>query len=130
MEEGIIIPVLGILCAIALPIILVILSVYWTVTSKHKEKMAMIERGIDPNENDPERKPNRYGSLRNGLLMIGLAIGTIAGIFLARTMREEYEMFLIIVAMIVVCGGIAFTSYFFISKKLMEQEEKNSIDRL
>ena len=31
--------------------------------------------------------------------------------------------------MIVVCGGIAFTSYFFISKKLMEQEEKNSIDR-
>ena len=40
MEEGIIIPVLGILCAIALPLILVILSVYWTVTSKHKEKMA------------------------------------------------------------------------------------------
>ena len=129
MDENIIIPVLGILCAIALPLILVILSVYWTVTSKHKEKMAMIERGIDPNENDPERKPNRYSSLRNGLLMIGLAIGTIAGIFLARTMKEEYEMFLIIVAMIVVCGGIAFTSYFFISKKLMEQEEKNSIDR-
>ena len=117
MDEEIIIPVLAILCAIALPLILVILSVYWTVTSKHKEKMAMIERGIDPNENDPERKPNRYGSLRNGLLMIGLAIGTIAGIFLARTMKEEYEMFLIIVAMIVVCGGIAFTSYFFISKK-------------
>ena len=129
MEEGIIIPVLGILCAIALPLILVILSVYWTVTSKHKEKMAMIERGIAPDENASDRQPNRYGSLRNGLLMIGLAIGTIAGIFLARTMREEYEMFLIIVAMIVVCGGIAFTSYFFISKKLMEQEEKTSIDR-
>ena len=129
MEEGIIIPVLGILCAIALPLILVILSVYWTVTSKHKEKMAMIERGIAPDENASDRQPNRYGSLRNGLLMIGLAIGTIAGIFLARTMREEYEMFLIIVAMIVVCGGIAFTSYFFISKKMMEQEEKNSIDR-
>ena len=129
MDENIIIPVLGILCAIALPLILVILSVYWTVTSKHKEKMAMIERGIAPDENASDRQPNRYGSLRNGLLMIGLAIGTIAGIFLARTMREEYEMFLIIVAMIVVCGGIAFTSYFFISKKMMEQEEKNSIDR-
>lgn len=129
MEEEIIIPVLGILCAIALPLILVILAVYWTVTSKHKEKMAMIERGIAPDENAPELKPNRYSSLRNGLLMIGLAIGTIAGIFLARTMNEDYEMFLIIVAMIVVCGGIAFTSYFFISKKLMEQEEKNSIDR-
>ena len=129
MEEGIIIPVLGILCAIALPLILVILSVYWTVTSKHKEKMAMIERGIAPDENASDRQPNRYGSLRDGLLMIGLAIGTIAGIFLARTMNEDYEMFLIIVAMIVVCGGIAFTSYFFISKKLMEQEEKNSIDR-
>ncbi len=129
MDEEIIIPVLGILCAIALPLILVILSVYWTVTSKHKEKMAMIERGIAPDENASDRQPNRYGSLRNGLLMIGLAIGTIAGIFLARTMKEEYEMFLIIVAMIVVCGGIAFTSYFFISKKLMEQEEKNSIDR-
>lgn len=129
MDEEIIIPVLAILSAIALPLILVILSVYWTVTSKHKEKMAMIERGIAPDENASDRQPNRYGSLRNGLLMIGLAIGTIAGIFLARTMREEYEMFLIIVAMIVVCGGIAFTSYFFISKKLMEQEEKNSIDR-
>lgn len=129
MDEEIIIPVLAILCAIALPLILVILSVYWTVTSKHKEKMAMIERGIAPDENASDRQPNRYSSLRNGLLMIGLAIGTIAGIFLARTMKEEYEMFLIIVAMIVVCGGIAFTSYFFISKKLMEQEEKNSIDR-
>ena len=129
MDENIIIPVLAILCAIALPLILVILSVYWTVTSKHKEKMAMIERGIAPDENASDRQPNRYGSLRNGLLMIGLAIGTIAGIFLARTMKEEYEMFLIIVAMIVVCGGIAFTSYFFISKKMMEQEEKNSIDR-
>ena len=129
MDENIIIPVLAILCGIALPLILVILSVYWTVTSKHKEKMAMIERGIAPDENASDRQPNRYGSLRNGLLMIGLAIGTIAGIFLARTMREEYEMFLIIVAMIVVCGGIAFTSYFFISKKMMEQEEKNSIDR-
>ena len=77
MEEGIIIPVLAILCAIALPLILVILSVYWTVTSKHKEKMAMIERGIAPDENASDRQPNRYGSLRNGLLMIGLAIGTI-----------------------------------------------------
>ena len=50
MDEEIIIPVLAILCAIALPLILVILSVYWTVTSKHKEKMAMIERGIAPDE--------------------------------------------------------------------------------
>ena len=64
MDEEIIIPVLGILCAIALPLILVILSVYWTVTSKHKEKMAMIERGIAPDENASDRQPNRYGSLR------------------------------------------------------------------
>ncbi len=125
MDE-VLIPVLGILGAVVLPIAAVAWVVYWMVIGRHRERMAMIERGLSPDEGGSNQRPSRYGSLRTGLLMAGLAIGTVAGIFLARLMAEDYEKFLLIVSLIAICGGGALVSYFFISKKLMDKEAEDA----
>ena len=61
------IPILGVICAVGMPVLLGIIASYMTIKSKHEEKMAMIEKGIVLEEAmRPERRPNRYNTLRNG----------------------------------------------------------------
>ena len=81
MEDGMLIATLGIICTIGLPIVMTIFICYWVLTGKHKERMAMIERGIVPEEAQRQKaNPNRYIALRNGILMISLALGALIGI--------------------------------------------------
>ena len=55
------IPILGVICAVGMPVLLGIIASYMTIKSKHEEKMAMIEKGIVLEEAmRPERRPNRY----------------------------------------------------------------------
>ena len=50
------IPILGVICAVGMPVLLGIIASYMTIKSKHEEKMAMIEkrncvgRGYAPRE--------------------------------------------------------------------------------
>ena len=75
------IPILGVICAVGMPVLLGIIASYMTIKSKHEEKMAMIEKGIVLEEAmRPERRPNRYNTLRNGIFMIGLSLGEIIGL--------------------------------------------------
>ena len=39
------IPILGVICAVGMPVLLGIIASYMTIKSKHEEKMAMIEKG-------------------------------------------------------------------------------------
>ena len=75
--ESWLIPLVAIVCAVGLPVVLLIVLVVRTTRTKHEERMAMIEKGIVLEE--PERKANKFNALRNGLLMIGLALGAISG---------------------------------------------------
>ena len=40
------IPILGVICAVGMPVLLGIIASYMTIKSKHEEKMAMIEKGM------------------------------------------------------------------------------------
>ena len=78
------IPILGVICAVGMPVLLGIIASYMTIKSKHEEKMAMIEKGIVLEEAmRPERRPNRYNTLRNGIFMIGLSLGSFYNLFLS-----------------------------------------------
>ena len=102
------IPILGVICAVGMPVLLGIIASYMTIKSKHEEKMAMIEKGIVLEEAmRPERRPNRYNTLRNGIFMIGLSLGVIV---------------LLVPAITIMFGGVAFIIYFFLSRSLMEKE--------
>lgn len=122
--EGLWIPILGIICAIGMPVLLAIIASYMSIKSKHEEKMAMIEKGIVLEEAArPERKPNRYSTLRNGIFMMGLALGVIIGMFVDASYSYNNDWFFLLVpAITVMCGGLSFIIYFFLSRYLMEKE--------
>ncbi|RYE28783.1 MAG: hypothetical protein EOP48_33165, partial [Sphingobacteriales bacterium] len=72
MEPGIVFIMLF-LCATAM--------VFGIRYLSNKEKMAMIERGIDPRlGNASQSAPKPFLSLKFGLLMVGLGLGIIAAL--------------------------------------------------
>ena len=92
------IPILGVICAVGMPVLLGIIASYMTIKSKHEEKMAMIEKGIVLEEAmRPERRPNRYNTLRNGIFMIGLSLGVIVGMMLDSAFTYDSDWFFLLV---------------------------------
>lgn len=111
----------AIICAVGLPVLLLIVLVVRTTRTKHEERMAMIEKGIVLEE--PEKKTNKFNALRNGLLMIGLALGAMSGVYLDATMPSDWTGFPVVI-FTVLGGGIAYLIYFFIVLKMMEKEKE------
>lgn len=92
------IPILGVICAVGMPVLLGIIASYMTIKSKHEEKMAMIEKGIVLEEAmRPERRPNRYNTLRNGIFMIGLSLGVIVGMMVDSAFTYDSDWFFLLV---------------------------------
>ncbi len=115
------IPIVAILCAIALPIIMIIILGVQAQKGRHAERLAMIEKGFILEE--PEKKANRYPALRNGMVMIGLSLGLIIGLFVD-PYWPEYDSFfsLVIPAFTILFGGIGFVVYFFFSRRMQQKE--------
>ena len=111
------VPVVAVLSTIALPIATGLILGLKKLSSAHKERMGMIQQGIIP-PNEPKRTstPNRYRSLRNGVILIALGIGIIVG-FLGTNylIIGENNPDLFIIASIVLFLGIGYTVFFWIT---------------
>lgn len=121
----VLIPIVAIICAVGLPVIMIILLGLDSQKSKHAERMAMIERGAFLEE--PEKKANRYPALRNGIVMIGLSLGLIIGLFVDPYLPDYGGFFSLgIPAFTILFGGIGFVIYFFFSRKMQSEETKEN----
>lgn len=132
MEDGETwVAILGVICTIGLPVVMAIFICYWVLTGKHKERMAMIERGIVPEEAQRQKaNPNRYIALRNGILMISLALGALIGIWIENSFTFTNEWHWLLVPMITVLfGGIGFVGYFFLAHYLEQKEAKEDLPK-
>ena len=84
----------------------------------------------------PERRPNRYNTLRNGIFMIGLSLGVIVGMMLDSAFTYDSDWFFLLVpAITIMFGGVAFIIYFFLSlffngEGEIEDEKKNASGRI
>jgi hypothetical protein len=99
--EGIVIPVSFFLMCFAI--------VYIAVTTRNRERLAMIEKGVDPKlfTSEPPKpvKISGYTTFKWGLFMIGLAIGLFIGALLEQyTDLPDGPMY---ISMILVFGGLA-----------------------
>jgi hypothetical protein len=86
-----------------------------------RERMAMIERGMDPRRYKPQSAP--YQNLKWGLLMIGAGVGLFLAFTLDRTLfaSTRYENEAIYFALIAICGGLGlFTSYVIEKKEIQK----------
>lgn len=93
--------------------------VYVAVSASNKEKLALIDKGLDAGilhykKTNPTH--GRYNALKFGILLIGLAIGLLLG-----NLLESYSGLEDVVAyfsMILLFGGIALVVYYLLMKKL------------
>ena len=95
-----------------------VLYVYFT--TRHKERMFMIEKGADPKL---FQSKNQHGNvtMRFGMFLVGIALGFLTGNTLAETTRLQDEVAYL--SMIFLFGGLSLVIYYFFIEK--RQKENN-----
>lgn len=95
--------------------------VYVTVTSRHRQRMAMIDKGMDPGLLKEREVPFR--TLRNGLVLVGAGVGLFFGYLLDSRMPgygvngDMGDTPLPYFMMVMLCCGIALIAHHFIAKQ-------------
>ncbi len=94
----------------------------------NKEKMAMIERGIDPGLQKSTPKP--FLSLKFGLLLVGLGIGLLVALLSVRGMfgedmsnAEEGQAVAVYFGCLGIFGGLGLITSYFVEKKWLDQQK-------
>ncbi|MCB2221522.1 MAG: hypothetical protein KQI35_14075 [Bacteroidetes bacterium] len=90
---------------------------------RRKERMAMMEKGVDASMFLTPRKKSSL-SLKYGLLLIGVALGILIGKLLATTEAFRFEEEAAYFSMIFLFGGMALIIHYFMDKKLTESEKE------
>jgi ABC-type Fe3+-siderophore transport system permease subunit len=120
MNEEILIPVtfFGSLFGIA----------YVYLTTRNRERMAMIEKGADPSLFRNPVRGRSFFTLKFGLLFVGVSLGILMGALLAaaniRGLEEEPASF----AMMFLFGGIALIISHFLEEKKRSQKDATPHD--
>lgn len=110
------IPIIAIICIFGLPVILGAYVLVKLITSNNKERLELAKHGIVPPKTS-KPAPNKYRTLRNGILCIGIAVGLIAGMFFSvGNMYEYYVEFLIITSSTIMCMGLAYIVFYLLVK--------------
>jgi NAD/NADP transhydrogenase beta subunit len=114
--EGIVIPVSFFLMVFAI--------VYISLTTRNRERMAMIEKGVDPKIFTPEPrnlKVSQYITFKWGLFLVGLAVGLFVGAMLDQySEMPEGPMY---ISMILAFGGLALILAYLLRGRLEKNKE-------
>jgi len=99
-------------------VILIVSLAYLIITTRHKEKMALLEKGLDPKEYLFDRfLPN---TLKAGMLLMGVGLGFLAAFIFDEFIVTNNENPAIYPAMVLVFGGISQIIFYKINKKKNE----------
>lgn len=100
---------------------MVLYIIFYAVKVRSKEKMALIEKGMDPSlasHKAPRRTGHNHSHLKTGLFLIGLALGILMGYVLyISTQMHEWVTY---PSMILLFGGLALISYHVIQRQRNE----------
>ena len=112
--------------AIMIPIVAIVgafTMIIYLRRYENTERMAMIEKGVDPTLFTKKQRTNSSGSLRASLLFIGAGLGLLIGYFLDRAYgMEEVAYF----SMIFVFGGIGLGAAYLVEEKKIKEERVNN----
>lgn len=91
---------------------------------RKKERMAMLDRGVDASVFlVPQKKGSQ--ALKYGTLLIGVALGILLGKLLATTEAFMYEEEAAYFSMIFLFGGISLVISYFLEKKMKNDNDDN-----
>ena len=92
--------------------------VYVFISARNRERMAMIEKGVNPKDFISRTKISVYSILKWALLLVGVGFGLFIGSLLeAYTTISEEPAY---IASALFFGGLGLTAAFFIQKKGQE----------
>ena len=117
---------LGVLVAIIVPIAMFAM-IFGIVYLSKRERMAMIERGMDPRRYKPQSAP--FQNLKWGLLLIGSGLGLFLAFLLDHTVFNKYDDDnpAIYFALIAIFGGLGLFFSYLIEKK---DQDKNGVEKI
>ena len=97
---------------------------------RHKERMAMIEKGVNPADfksASPFRlwQGSMLSNLKWGLLFIFVGIGLLVGLQLENYFRFDEGSF--IFGCILITGGLALIIFYFIAAKKLKEKKENDV---
>lgn len=117
MDEGYLALMIPIILFIGIFIVIVYLRKYQNI-----ERMAMIDKGVDPQFFNIRKPLNTSWSLRGSLLLIGAGVGLLLGNVLDRSfdIDEPIAYF----SMLFIWGGVGLGASYLIEEKKMKSEEK------
>lgn len=127
--EDVLVPIIAIVGVFGFPLFLlwVILEIR-KVNLRNKENMSLIALGIIPEKDAKQKRtPNRFVSLRNGIVLIGIAVGILAGFSISEGMSlEEEKAFWIYSSSILLFLGIGYLVYFFVTRNMTISSENET----
>lgn len=128
---GELIPIIAILCTIGLPITAGLVIGLNAVRNNHKERMGLINQGIiPPNKSKQKSTPNRFVSLRNGIVLIALGIGIIVGFLCSEYLViGQGNEFWVTGASVVFFLGTGYLVYFLLTLKMPLTTQKDETDQ-
>jgi heme A synthase len=88
---------------------------------RRRERLTLLEKGMDASVFAPKENNNAFTSLRFGMLFIGVGFGVLMGNILSVTtsLNEEVAYF----SMVFLGGGIALVANYLIEKKEKKAKE-------
>ncbi len=112
---GIFAGIIAIILIFGAPPLMIVLIYFFSRRAKNKERMAMIEKGVDPTLYIKENPalPNKV--LLWGLLLCGIGLGLLIGYIIAMTTGMQFAPLMPILA--VLFGGFGLIGYFMYSRK-------------
>ncbi len=89
------------------------------ISARNRERMSMIQKGVNPKDFIKTNKSNPYGILKWGMLLAGVGLGLFVGSLMEAYSRipEEPAYF----AAALFFGGLGLTIAFLITKKAEDQ---------
>ena len=110
---------------VPLGVFAMIVAIVYLVVRK-KERLALIQHGVAASSLKMDKESN--GSLKFGLLLIGIAVGILLGnlISTSSSMQEEVAYF----SMTFICGGLSLLIYYMITKKQAKEDELNRDNKM
>jgi hypothetical protein len=112
------IPIMGMITGIITTLgffIAVVLTVKYVTAAKNKEKMALIEKGVDISE-IYQKKDHRNVTLKSGMFLVGLALGLFVAYFLTEITRINGVIAYF--SMILLFGGAILIAFHWYNSKL------------
>jgi len=88
---------------------------------RRKERMVMMDKGIDPSTFVAPQKASS-SALKYGILLISIALGIFMGKFIAQTQIFMYEEEAAYFSMIFLFGGLGLVIYHFMAKRMADEE--------